>query len=455
MAIDRNAPCGCGSGRKYKRCCLAQAESSAHPPRSARNIANEELIVDILRFAKRDLGLESAEDLLREAPTEVVDDATAPFWFELLLFHGPTREGSIAGRYQQQRPPRRIIHPGHLECRLNGWASVIEVIETTPGEGILVDDVLVGERHQLRDISLSRSCKPRDSLLALLEEQDGVTYLSQVHPFVLPPFEAEELLKALRKDLHLTRTRHAKRADLQVFATMALLSVCWSLAVRAVQTRPEPTLQNTDGDPLLPTVDHFESRPEQHATVLQQLAAMDWAGDVSETDEGSVISVVRPGNAMHASWQNTVVGRIVVTPTGRVRVETNSIARADLIRARAESACGEMLRHHAREHSDMMSMVEAARRRGATPGPSSADRIPPEIEAAAIRAYKEKHFATWPDQPVPALEGLTPRQAAQAGGKARHQLDVLLKAVEHSEAKAPASQRYDVKRLRAELGLPG
>lgn len=453
MAIDRNAPCRCGSGRKYKRCCLAADEASTEAPRNPRGIANEELVLDVLRFAKRELGFTSPDDFVRDLAPDLVDDHSFPFWFEMLLFNAPSRENSIAGHYQ--RLHRRVLHPALLESRLNGWVTVIEVIEATPGKSILVDDLLVGARHQLQDISLSRSCRPRDSLLALLEEQDGVTYLSQVHPFVLPPLEAEAALKVLRKHLGLTDSPHVMRADLQPFATMAKFAVHWSLAARAMQTRPEPKLQNTDGDPLLPTVDHFEGTEEQRATVRERLAGMDWAVGSSEEPEGSVIDLARPGNPMHASWQNTVVARIVITPTGRVRVETNSIPRADLIRAQVETACAGMLRHRVREHSDVHSMLEAAQRGGATPGPMPGRGIPPEVEAKLIRDFKEKHFAAWPDQSLPALGGLTARQAAKAGADAdaRRELELLLKAIEHSEASAPEAQRYDVNRLRAELGL--
>src|SRR4051812_37386644 len=46
MSVDRNAPCPCGSGRKYKRCCLGRDADAAHAmrlvggdPKAARGIA--------------------------------------------------------------------------------------------------------------------------------------------------------------------------------------------------------------------------------------------------------------------------------------------------------------------------------------------------------------------------------------------------------------------------------
>jgi len=50
--IGRNDPCPCGSGRKYKRCCLAQQSASYTFWAQQRN-ASDELTRDMLRFAER------------------------------------------------------------------------------------------------------------------------------------------------------------------------------------------------------------------------------------------------------------------------------------------------------------------------------------------------------------------------------------------------------------------
>ena len=50
--IGRNDPCPCGSGKKYKRCCLAQQSASYTFWAQQRN-ASDELSRDMLRFAER------------------------------------------------------------------------------------------------------------------------------------------------------------------------------------------------------------------------------------------------------------------------------------------------------------------------------------------------------------------------------------------------------------------
>lgn len=125
------------------------------------------------------------------------------------------------------------------------------------------------------------------------------------------------------------------------------------------------------------------------------------------------------------------------------------VARADRLRARLQDACGALLSHRAREHSSPF----------APPGPARAPgRIPPrnEIpEAEANRIVREmldRHYADWPDHPLPALDGQTPRQAVRsAEGKER--VRTLIKSFEHAAARGPAGQAPDTARLRRELGL--
>ena len=66
--------------------------------------------------------------------------------------------------------------------------------------------------------------------------------------------------------------------------------------------------------------------------------------------------------------------------------------------------------------------------------------------------FKEKHYESWLDEPVPALDDLSPREAA-LNATTRSKLVTLLKDMETMEQRGPAGQRYDFTRLRRELGL--
>jgi hypothetical protein len=123
-----------------------------------------------------------------------------------------------------------------------------------------------------------------------------------------------------------------------------------------------------------------------------------------------------------------------------------TIRRADDLRRRVDGACGHLLVHDAREHSDPAALVRAA----GPPPPPEADP-PPEVQEA-IREMLRQHHESWVDEPVPALGGMTPRQAAATSTR-RHDPELLPKDIEHHPSRSPAWQRQDLSWLRRELGL--
>jgi hypothetical protein len=145
--------------------------------------------------------------------------------------------------------------------------------------------------------------------------------------------------------------------------------------------------------------------------------------------------------------QDTILATIAVKAR-ELLVETNSRQRADLLRGRMESFAGDRLRFQRREEKDPLEVMaeQADKPRRATPRPES-----PEVDAL-LRDFKARHYATWPDDSLPALDGLTPREAAsQPAYRAR--LDTLLKEMEYQESREVPGRRFDFGPIRRALGL--
>jgi hypothetical protein len=78
--------------------------------------------------------------------------------------------------------------------------------------------------------------------------------------------------------------------------------------------------------------------------------------------------------------------------------------------------------------------------------------VPPEA-LEAMRAFRERHLHDWVDESIPALGGLTPRQAATTA-RGRKQLALLLKELDQTELRLPEEERIDLQWLREALGVP-
>ena len=64
--IGRNDPCPCGSGRKYKRCCMGKGEASVRAKRAAVHKEQQARIADLAAAIQE-------ADELDQASNSVVD----------------------------------------------------------------------------------------------------------------------------------------------------------------------------------------------------------------------------------------------------------------------------------------------------------------------------------------------------------------------------------------------
>ena len=65
---------------------------------------------------------------------------------------------------------------------------------------------------------------------------------------------------------------------------------------------------------------------------------------------------------------------------------------------------------------------------------------------------KRRLYADWPDQPLPALGGWSPRDAVRSA-RGRDAVDVLLKEMENRERRMGGPAAFDFGELREKLGL--
>lgn len=457
MMIGRNDPCPCGSGRKFKKCHGAAERGPALSPESARCKALQQREVDLgerlLRFARLRHGprwlhtvLES-EGLLEDG---TIPDDQMPLLVPWLMHHRRDAAGSTLAdelRREQRRltPDDRLL----LEAYDEAWVSLWEVAEVEPGTGSRIRDVLSGEERFVRDVRTSSTLQRFDTLLAIVLTCDGLSFFGGLHTQPLPPRFTEVVAGDARR-LFRVRTRPVALNKLRDPEMQLELLDLWSEAVQAMREQPPPILQNTDGDPLQVTSDAFALLAPP-AEVVRRLATLPGVQEPELDGDETIFTVVRAGNAVHRSWDHTVIGHLVLSSAG-LRVETNSTRRADSLRASIESHLSGLVRFRLREEQDTAQLLEGARVSAASGAPPRDEPLPPEA-LAALRQFREQHMRDWLDESIPALDGLTPREAARRPGT-RRKLETLLKEFERREASTPEQERIDLRWVHEELGAP-
>lgn len=411
--------------------------ASAGPPTS--EVAESDLVDRMIRFAMATCGEDWFAHSRIFKEYEEAEQLAVPW----SLFGFDVGGETVAARFlehegRQLSSVDRLI----IAAEMRAWLSIWEVTGVEPGQRVMLVDLLTGERRTVEDSTASRELQPHDGVLARVLDTGGPSFFSGIHPRTLPPQDLPELVRLARG--HLRRQRRVPIERLQDGKVGRYLIRKWEKAAlrRDLRRLTPPRMSNTDGDPLLHTIDLFLiDRGSNASQVAARLEAMD--GAFAEATDGAFPDIVfeRAG-----SPEGTVVGHAEVNHD-TVRLHTNSLRRADALLARVEAACGGLVHHMGRDAQEFAEEELQAMLGGGQPTERA-----PELEQLELE-YKQRHYADWADVPLPALQGKTPREAVRTPA-GRQQVDTLLKTMANQEARHKGQWAFDFSGLRAELGLP-
>lgn len=408
--VGRNQLCWCGSGRKYKKCHLGReqlplAERAAWLYAKAAQHAElngwNELLIEAA-FERSRYAVDNPDAL-----DEALDD---PLVLDAVLFEG--------GAFAEFLQIRGSLLPDDERLLAHEWLqvdrSVFEVEHVQPGQGVTVRDVRTGDTHEVRERAASRQLKPGQLVCArVVPAGDTMQFFGGLEPVAL--HERDPLIDLLD-------------AELDAVTLVAQLSRRFA----------PPTLVNTEGDPL--AICEATVHVGDPAGIE---AALDDTYDRVDGDES-------PRWFEHVTTQGMPRVRATLILDGHtLRVEANSEKRMDRVLATLARLDPGMnvLDDSRRPLRDAREAAELAKQLPLT-GEDALDPDYPEL-AAHLDQFIRDYETKWLDEPIPALAGHTPRQAADDPTR-RGDLIKLLDTFPAGEA---ARGGMDADRLRAALGL--
>lgn len=438
----RNEPCPCGSGKKYKKCHLPIEESEHAEGRraTATHVMDVQLVARLAEYAQREFG--AAWQKLHRDLSARSDSTLLVLPLAVLSFEADGT--SLVDAYLKKHGGRRTSEERRwLKALQASWLSVWEVEAVEPGRNLTLRDLLSGERRTVLERKGSEVLTMRDAVLARVVDHDGLSLVAGFHASMLTPYSAAEVVERARTALNPDCGAPADRLR-EATASSALLDY-WEEAVREERLRSllPPRLLNTDGDPLTHTVDRFEVAAGAAREVGGLVRGIE--GMIEDEDENGapVYVLLRPRD--RSEQESTVVGSVRLDAEG-LRIETNSEARADAAFDLVADACGQRIRHVEREHRELPAPGTA------TGAPRTATSAPSPEEARLSAEHKARHYAAWPDLPLPALGDKTPRECAQTPA-GRGEVDLLLRHMENREHRNAIGEAYDFSLVREELGI--
>jgi hypothetical protein len=398
----RNQPCPCGSGRKYKVCCLA---SEARP----LTVRAPLLYALLGMYAQR----APSADLLSLLITRSAGNPHSVFLcVDLVVRHHGFTDRFLRARGGWLRGDERDL--------VAQWEKIpiglYEIREVRRGVGVTMRSLPGGTPFFQRDRLFSTSVRRLDLLCGRLLT-DGSRLRVLAAPAYLP--------------------RDLRQQALELFAT----DPSAEQIAMFFGSDPDPYVLNSDRHELC--YSELTLEVPDVGPAWQRLAQ-----ELVQIDHDTL--------AEHAEIDGKTVSRGSVTRAGRRwTLSANSRERLAALAERVRAAAPDA-REVSRQHERMGGGPPADGTPGRTlildsyPVPGEADLDEQQMQSEVLRGFSE----SWLDTPV--CHGLTPRQAAKAGGDARVELEAILDDMQwraerlREEGKPPP---MDVDRLRREVVL--
>ena len=486
MKLGRNDPCYCGSGKKYKHCCL---NAGAVPVTAPADLTWRRLRAlldgypaDMLRFIAEAYGplavheawgAFTGDDDLEYDPDTPLMQLFMPWFFhswtpdplatEVVnksLHDVPPTEAYLGAKGRRLDPLLRR----HLESLLTAPFTFFEVLACDPGAGMILRDVMTREEHAVTERNASQAMQPGDLLFGQLASVDRLTMLEACNGFAIPPMEKAPIIE-LRAQIALAypAITHQVLRDWD----FELLELFHEIADRLFNPQL-PILQNTDGEPLSlqKLVFDLNVPPQTAFDALKHLALdepdedllADATRDAEDKLTGVRFSWKKRGNKKHAEWDNTVLGWIEIDGT-RLIAEVNSGARADAIRKKIEMALGACVRYRANEIQSPEKMLADLRAGGSVSGGAASEERNQLAEHPEVRekisAMMVAHWEHWVDQPIPILGNRTPMEAVKNADGREIVESIVIQAERDGRSPHLQTDEDVFRRLRERLGLAG
>lgn len=465
----RNDPCWCGSGKKYKKCHYltdSQPKSIEEAPFWIQmRVADGDLQEEIRDFYrarwKRELFPWAQKDFYFQDPKAVPErielDHLISYW--ALAPYAPGKgldsEVSLAAAYLEAEGANLPDLKKRVLLALDERPfSFYQVRNVEPGVSMRLKDLLLGDEWTVMDRLGSNPAMVGRIIYARVVSLDNSAIMMGSSPY---PFEP-----LLISDIQRLRTFLKPKGELKVndLHEHKDTIVDVYLQLRNLHLNPPPPrMVNTDGDPLEMVALHWslEGALESAVDALLSLTldTKPEALTTAKTDKVGRLKWVeliwaKRGNKQNRHWTNTTLGRLVLEP-GKVKAEVNSQKRATKLRKEFEKRLGKTAVFEKAVIESLESKLKAHKKSPPKPAPSKDTEEEAAIEDALV-ALQKKHWDGWINEAIPALGGLTPKQAVRTK-EGLERVEALLFSYEDGNKRANRASMVPVDELRKRLKL--
>ncbi|MFQ5580988.1 MAG: YecA family protein [Nitrospiria bacterium] len=454
--IGRNESCPCGSGKKYKKCCIEKSRfqkskeqdligTFTHKDRSAA-------IKKLLDYSSRPEFEEDREialmiywgDRLEDKTDEEIQgigemEQTMINFNTWFLYDMDIEEGKTITDFflSEGGPYLSVGERAYMEKARQSSFRLYEVKKVERDKGFLLEDLWDGKTYSVSERSGTHHFVQWDLMATRLMDVGDQHFEIDGSMFSYPSRVKSFLLKALRKEnKRYHQIEPGSKNDTGFFKRFGILFNHWWLDIVAFPQMPR--VYTSERDEFVLTRVIFDQKDPDRL-----IAAIKACNEFKAANDGKYSWYEKPPENLN------FLGSLIFRKN-RLIVETNSKERGEKGRLLLEKIAGNAIKYRITEYQDMKQALKSKPKRE-RPASSS---LPPEVEAQAVKAFLDQHYQKWLDDKIPALSNKTPRHAVTLKTFRPKVIDVL-KSMENNEAHAANHGKipYDFSWLWKELGL--
>ena len=420
--VGRNDPCPCGSGKKYKKCCLSKTYTEVGKEDSIRGRLVQELMGFFDKKYKHKL--EHAHFMFWDdfIPKEHLEGQSLNIayqnFMEWVVFDyliDEDNDKTLIDLYMENKRMLSLDEHKVLTIMKNSVISLYEVQEVFPDKGLLLKDLLMGGEYDVREKAATRSVRKWDTFAARLLLVDGHYIMSgSVYPYHLK--QKERILDDIHAEFEDYKMDYPDTSmDDFLKYNSENFNFYWYDLIR----NPTPIkLHTTSGEPILISKAIFEIKDKE--TVMNGLSKIKGFEQVSEAftwyDKRN-----KEGSA-------TILGRADIKDN-KLILESNSKKRLEKGKKLILEVLSDAIVHKVDTFQDPMEALKAYKESSAE---EPMNELPMEIQQQYYTQFMQKHSEKWLREKIPALDGKTPMQSVKTK-EGKKKVIELLKSIENSE----------------------
>jgi len=465
MKPGRNAKCPCGSGKKYKKCCLINDETESFT-RKLLMRTSDEVIPMLMDYITENYDRDTIRDAWEEFYKEDSDGdfhktPYANMFVRWLFFLWTPDEPdlhdgiypsprTIAARFlRENRKETNSLHARYIEAACRDPLSFWQIESIEPGKGLLVKDLLLGREKFILDESCSETAKRWDIIFGSTMELDGISVFNIGPPYTVPAMHKKYIMEEFAGDFEdvpeSERLKYLFDLDIDmIWFYQDLMDFLFNPSMSR--------LTNTDGSDLIYTNSEYEFHGADRDVILQKLRAVE-AFELDPDGTRHRTKFTWSGKSEQSVATDQIVKGSIEVRRKIIETEANSAERDMELRTELKTILDGLISHRKTSSKPWDKIKPKG-------GLEDSGAINPEDlseeDRETLQAHLEEMHLKWADTEVPALDGLTPRDAVKTPeGKAR--VIELINEWENMESRASADSpqfTFDINKLRKTLGLP-